>query len=237
MEKIITYENLRNFAYSNDRLIKGKIRGIVLFFYGLGFSSMQNNDPADAKEYAAQGILYVVPYCNPWCWMNREAVQLTDEIISVLVDHYALSDEVRMVSTGISMGGLAALTYCAYAERTPIACVANCPVCDLPYHFTEREDLPRTLYSAFFSYDGDIEEAMRSASPIHLAPQMPHISYTIFHCEEDLAVNVDRHSRRFVEAMQPYGEVTLITVPFRGHGDLSAEARVQYRQAILAALA
>jgi len=33
MKKVITYETLRNFAYSNDRLIMGKIRGIVVEFF------------------------------------------------------------------------------------------------------------------------------------------------------------------------------------------------------------
>ncbi|MBE6589440.1 MAG: hypothetical protein E7643_04610 [Ruminococcaceae bacterium] len=234
MEKIITYDTLRSFAYSNDKLIKGEIRGIVLHFSGLSFKDMIDSDPSDAKEYAEKGIVYIVPYFNPWCWMNKSAVALIDEIIDVVCTHYAIVSP-RIVSSGVSMGGLCALVYCAYAKNTPVSCVANCPVCDLPYHFTERPDLPRTLYSAFFEYDGTMEEALCSASPVHLAPRMPQISYTIFHCEHDLAVNIQKHSERFVEAMRPYGEVTLIRVPLRSHGDLSAEARVRYRETILSA--
>ena len=233
MEKIITYETLRNFAYSNDHLIKGEIKGIVLYFCGLGATGMHHSDSGDALEYAEKGIVYVIPYCNPWSWMNRQAVAYTDEIVSVLCKKYGLDSSVKIVSTGISMGGLSSLVYCAYANVTPCACVANCPVCDLPYHFTERPDLPRTLYSAFFEYDGDMQSAMRSCSPLHLVEKMPNINYTIFHCANDKAVNLEKHSKRFAEAMKVAHTVQLTIVPLRDHCDLSAEARVDYKQAIL----
>lgn len=236
MEKIITYETLRKFAYSNDRLIKGDIKGIVLHFYGLGSTTIHNVDPGDALEYAEKGIIYVIPYYNPWSWMNRQAVAYTDEIVSVLCEKYNLTDSVKVVSTGGSMGGLSALVYCAYAKITPCACVANCPVCDLPYHFTERPDLPRTLYSAFGEYDGDIESAMRSCSPLHLVDKMPDIHYTVFHCGADPAVNLQQHSERFVELMKANHKITFKVVPLRGHCDLSAEAGADYIRTILSEL-
>ena len=239
MEKLITYENLRNFAYSNDHLIKGEIKGIVLYFMGLGNAGMRDVDFGDAKDYAEEGVIYVIPYTNPWCWMNRSAVSLVDEIVEVLCEKYALGKDARIVSTGLSMGGLCALTYCAYAKITPVASVTNCPVCDLPYHFTERPDLPRTLYSAFFEYEGTIDQALRSASPVHLAAagKMPKIPYTILHCTEDAAVNMEKHSKTFVEAMRPLREVHLIDVPLRGHCELSPRAQMQFRFSVLSALA
>lgn len=232
MEKIITYEALRSFAYSNDRLIKGEIKGIVLSFYGLGGTAMFNTDPGDAFEYAEKGIIYVMPYYNPWSWMNRQAVAYTDEIISVLCEKYGLDHSVKIVSTGNSMGGLSALVYCAYAAITPSACVVNCPVCDLPYHFTERNDLPRTLYSAFGEYECDMETALRSCSPLHLVDKLPDISYTVFHCMNDKSVDPEKHSEKFVEAMKPSHKITLKKVPFRGHCDLSASARLDYVKSV-----
>ena len=234
MQKIMTYETLRRFAYSNDHLIEGEIRGIMVQCFGLNFLKMYNEDPADSIEYAQMGILHVIPYYNPWCWMNEQTVAYIDEIIAVLCDHYALGDDVKIVVYGSSMGGLCALTYCAYAAKTPCACAVNCPVCDLPYHFTEREDLPRTLYSAMWHYNGTLEEALLASSPMHLVDRMPDIPYTIFHCERDKAVNIEMHSVRFVEAMRRTNhDVTLIRVPLRGHGDLSAEYWLRFRQTIL----
>lgn len=235
MEKIITYDNLRDFAYSGDKLIKGEIKGIVLDFFGLGSTTMHNGDPGNALDLAQKGIIYVVPYYNPWSWMNKQAVAYTDEIISVLCEKYNLNSA-KIVSTGGSMGGLSALVYCAYAKITPCACVVNCPVCDLPYHFTERRDLPRTLYSAFASYEGDMDSALRSCSPLHLVEKMPDIPYTVFHCTGDKSVNLEKHSERFVKAMKETHDISFNVVPLRGHCDLSAEARLEYMQTIINAL-
>jgi dipeptidyl aminopeptidase/acylaminoacyl peptidase len=197
---------------------------------------MINADPADALELAEKGIIYVIPYYNPWAWMNEQAVDFVDEIAQVLCEHYSL-EAPKIVSTGFSMGGYSALIYCLFAKITPCACVANCPVCDLVYHFDEREDLPRTFYSAFGACEGEMRDILASRSPYHQAAAMPDIPYTIFHCEKDTAVNIDLHTVKFVNAMNECGKsVSLIRVPHRGHIDLSATARVQYREAILKAL-
>ncbi len=232
MEKIITYENLRNFAYSNDKLCKGKIRGIVLSFFGLGGMSMFDDEP-NGTDLAGQDVVYLIPYNNPWAWMNRQAVSYTDELVDVIMNHYHLPEDIPIISTGGSMGGLSALTYMAYAKRTPAACVANCPVCDLPYHFTERPDLPRTLYSAFANYEGSMQDALESASPLHLAAKMPEAVYTIFHCECDMAVNKEAHSDRFVEALRGRMPVTYYVVPEKGHCDLTPEMWEKWREAML----
>ena len=97
-------------------------------------------------------------------------------------------------------------------------------------------DLPRTLYSAFGEYDGDMESALRTASPIHLVDRLPKIPYTIFHCEQDKMVNLEQHSVRFVQAMEKTHQIRLSTVPGRAHCDLSPQARLDYVKEILQAL-
>lgn len=236
MEKIITYENLRSFAYSNDKICSGPIRGIAVSFFGLGGATMFSEDTNEGIFFAEHNILYIIPYTNPWAWMNRQTAAYTDEIIDVLIRHYHLPDNIPIVSTGGSMGGQSALVYMVYASRTPAACVANCPVCDLPFHFTERPDLPRTLYSAFGTYEGSLQEALESASPYHLADQMPDSAYYIFHCEEDLAVNKQKHSDRFVERLNGKRNVTYYAVPERGHCNLTPEMWQAYNDAILASV-
>lgn len=232
MEKVITYENLRSFAYSNDRLCVHPIRGVVLTFNGLGFSSMSDTDDEYAKNLAEKGIIQIVPYFNPWSWMNRQTVAFTDELIDVLAEQYELP-EIPIVSSGGSMGGLSALVFPVYSVHKIAACVANCPVCDLPYHYTERPDLPRTLYSAFGGYEGTLEEALRSASPLHLIDRMPHIPYYIFHCEEDLAVNKKMHSDRLVQAMSGKYKAEYFSVAGKGHCDLTPEMWEAYHRIIL----
>ena len=105
MEKIINYENLRNFTYVNDTICKMPIKGIVVSFFGLGGMTIYDNDFTDGELYAEKGILYVVPYNNPWAWMNKQAVKYTDEIIDVLIKKYDLDENIPIVSTGGSMGG------------------------------------------------------------------------------------------------------------------------------------
>lgn len=223
MEKIINIQNLRSFAYCNDSICQKPIRGVVVYFYGLGGQFLFDEDTEEGKRYAEKGILYLVPYQNPWAWMNRQTVDLTDELLDVLFEAYNLPEDTPVVSTGKSMGGLSALVYTCYAKRTPVACVTNCPVCDLPYHFTERPDLPRTLYSAFGNYEGTMDEALRSASPLHLVEKLPPAAYTVFHCEEDQAVNKQLHSDRFVERMRDNHDITYYPVPGKGHCDLTEQ--------------
>lgn len=163
MEKIMTYETLGFYTYSNGKLCKKLIKGFVIDFFGL--NGMDMFDRSDEGELLAkQGILYVAPYNNPWYWMNRQAVFYTDEVLSVLIEQHQLSRDIPIVPTGYSMGGLAALVYSKYTAFHPVPCVANCPVCDLVYHFAERDDVPRTLYSAFFHYDMPFENGVSAAS-------------------------------------------------------------------------
>ena len=236
MDKIITNENFRSFAYCNQKICVKPIKGIVVYFYGLGGQFLFEEDTDEGKMYAQEGVLYLVPYQNPWAWMNRQTVDLTDELLDVLFSSLDLPETTPIVSTGKSMGGLSALVYTVYAKRTPAACVTNCPVCDLPFHFTERPDLPRTLYSAFHTYEGSLNNALRSASPIHLIDKLPDIPYSIFHCEEDLAVNKQIHSDRFVEQLQRNHRVEYYHVPERGHCDLTADMWRKYHAAAIRAI-
>ena len=220
---MITYEDLRKFCYSNDHLITTAIKGVCLDFYGLNRAEMLWEDPERAVKFAGQGIIYVRPYLNPWAWMNAQAVEISDKIVDVLAEHYGL-DDVAVCSSGGSMGGMSCLVYARYSKHRIVSCVANCPVCDLPYHLTERVDLPRTLYSAFYD-EPDFDAALKAHSPLHLVGNLPHIPYHIFHCEADGAVNIDMHSARFVDAMRSDAyEITYDTVPEAGHCKLSPEA-------------
>ncbi len=231
---MITYEDLRKFCYSNDQLITSPIKGICLDFFGLNNTAMFWEDSERAVKFAAQGIIYVRPYLNPWAWMNRQGVEITDRIVDVLAAHYGL-EKVGVCSTGGSMGGLSALVYPCHTRQRVVACVANCPVCDLPYHLTERVDLPRTLYSAFYDCE-NFDAALREHSPLHLIAAMPRVPYHIFHCEADQAVNMEMHSVRFVDAMRAAEyELTYDTVPEAGHCKLSPEAWEKFDGFIIAA--
>ena len=237
MKNVISYENLRNFAYSNDKICKGEVKGIVLFFYGLGCTDIKEDNTDEGKFFAGHGIIYIIPYLNPWNWMNAAAVKYTDKIIDVIMKKYNLPQNIPIVSSGLSMGGLACLVYSAKAKITPVADVANCPVCDLPYHYTERPDLPRTLLSAFGDMDLPLDEALKTASPLHMTDKMPDIDYYIYCCEKDDAVNCDKHGKRFTDKMRKNGfRVIFRFIPDRGHCKLTDEANKQFLNDILGSI-
>ena len=237
MERIMTYEILKSFTYVNDAVCQKPIRGIVIQFFGLGSQTRHATDTVEGEYYGEKGILYVYPYNNPWCWMNKQAVDFTDEIIDVLIEKYNLPEDIPIVSTGGSMGGQGALVYMAYAKRKPVACVTNCPVCDVVFHYTERDDLPRTLYSAVYGIEGTLEDGLKSISPLHLVDKMPKSKYHIFHCMEDKAVNIHSHSEKFIDAMRAAGHsVTYDTVPDRGHCALTLQMKKLYAEYIVKAI-
>jgi len=233
MKKVINAENVRLFAYVNDGVCRRPIRGIAVDFMGLGGQKQFDEDTPTGIRMGEKGIIYIVPYLNPWAWMNPQAVKITDDIIEAVMECCGL-ENARVVSCGGSMGGQQALVYARYAARVPVGCVVNCPVCDLPYHYTERPDLPRTLLSAFGAVEADtLEQAMEKASPLHLAVngEMPDIRYVLFHCEKDEAVNKQKHSDRFAEDMSGR-RLEYYAVPDRGHCDLPDEMRALYEQKI-----
>ena len=234
MERIINCDNLNSFAYVNDAICKKPIRGIVISFLWLGSMAMHEIDPIEGEFYADEGILFVVPYSNPWAWMNKQTVAFTDEIIDVLIKKYQLGSDVRIITIGDSMGGQMALTYVVYAKHTPIACVVNCPVCDTVYHFTERPDLPRTLYSALYNEEGTLESALKTISPLHLVDRMPKISYYIFHCDEDKAVGIEQHSKAFMKAMKERGHNIVLNVEHgRDHCKLTYKMKKKFCDCVL----
>lgn len=230
MGKNITFENVRSFAYVNDKICQRPIRGVVIHFMGLNENTVRFvQTPLVAEYYAEQGILYVMPYNNTWAWMNAQAVSYTDEIMDAIFEGLSLEECTPIVSTGRSMGGQSCLVYANYSKRTPFACVANCPVCDVPYHYTERPDLPRTMYNAVYQEDGTLEERLERISPLHLAEGMPRIRYHIFHCDKDSAVNIKAHSDVFVEKMKELGHnITYDIQKDRDHVDLSLDMWRRY---------
>ena len=237
MEKIINSENLREFAYVNDAVCKKEIKGVVIWFFGLGASNMIDDELEEGRTFGEKGILYVVPYTNPWAWMNNQTVAYTDEIVDVLFEKYNLPENTPIVSAGLSMGGQSALVYTVKAKRTPMACVVNCPVCDVVFHFTERKDLPRTLYSSLFNEAGTLENALESISPLHLVDKMPKAKYHIFHCDGDTAVNIDAHSKKLVAELEKRQHtVTFDVVEKRGHCDLTPDMKRKFAQYILCAI-
>ena len=208
---------LSQVAWIGDKYVYGPVRGVILQFSGLGATGMKGGADPMELEWGQAGGLVVLPYHDPWAWMNPQTVAFYDEVVAGLFARYDMAPETPVIATGGSMGGHGALLYTLLADRPIAACAVNCPVCDLPFHYTERPDLPRTMHHAYGSY-GDISEALTAHSPLHQAAHLPDIPYLIIHGDQDTAVGKAQHSDKLVHALKALGRrVDYWEQPGMGH--------------------
>ncbi len=231
---IINKNNINKFAYNSLDLVKTTPRAIVIEFFGLGGGTrmMKEHHPL-SYFYAERGVVFVMPYYGPWAWMNDGAVKIVDEVVEAICSHYGVENgSIPTLSTGLSMGGQGALIYALRSKYTPIGVSAVCPVCDLVYHSTEREDTLRTIYCAYPT--DDFEGAMKKSSPLHQAENMPKIPYFLVATLEDNEVDYRMHANPFMQKMTELGhDVRYIAVPGRGHCDMSEESVIKYKEFIM----
>ena len=204
---IISQQNVSSYAFSNIEAVQLPISSIVISLHGWYETNMRTSLTDFEIELAENHILSIYPYYSEWSWMNFPTIHLIDEITDFFFEQYKLAPDTPVAVLGKSMGGLSALIYTLYSKRTPIACAANCPICDLPFHVTEREDLPRTMYSAFGHYNIPLEIAMELHSPMHQIERMPHIPYYIVHGGADKTVLKEFHSDPYVKRMKQFNHV------------------------------
>ncbi|MBQ4574912.1 MAG: hypothetical protein IJA85_06890 [Clostridia bacterium] len=224
---LINKDNLSRFAYLSSELCPHP-RALAVEFHGMGQEHMYSEAPPAAIQLAEYDILYLYPYNSPWSFMNDTSVRFTDRLVEVALEIVG-DPALPLIYAGASMGGMSSLSYCVTGRYKPIACFANCPVCDLVYFYDELHDRARALISAFGHYEGSMEEALMTVSPLHLVDRMPKIPYYIFHCIPDPGVSIVHHSDRLVAALKNAGhEVHYTRVPDRGHCDLGEELLHRY---------
>ncbi len=195
--------NLNSFAYVSEDYLRSPAKALCLTLPGLGNMEMrQAPDFTDFKR-AHDGVLFIYPFVNPWCWMNAETVTFVDRILDILIEKHSLKNCPILVRGG-SMGGYSALVYSMFSKHKLTAVIANCPVTDPLFHLTERPDLPRTMHSAMGTYD-DITELLKARSPNHHPEKLQKCRYLIVHGFKDKAVNKEAHSDALVPAMEKLG--------------------------------
>ena len=219
---------IKEVAWVGEEYVRGKIKGVVLSFHGLG-GGLKDGPSIEELEWGRNGGLVVYPYYGPWAWMNRQARAMVDELVDAIYVAHKLPDRTPLICTGGSMGGQASLLYTRYAKRRVSACLANCPVCDMKYHFHERKDLPPTMRHAFLGYAGSLDRLLAEHSPLHQVAAMPDIPYRIIHGGKDKAVSKPHHSDKMVAAMRKRKlDIDYVEVAEMGHcGPLPLEVMQQ----------
>ena len=205
-------------CWSNIGRINGNIRAVVVSFHGLGATLRQGASELDLA-LAEENILVIAPYYGPWSWMNRLARKFVDELLERVWKDLKLDDSLPLVSSGGSMGGCSALLYCRYGKRPPVACDALYPVCDVPFHYHERSDLPTTFNYAFYGYPEALADILIEHSPLHQIEKMPRIPYLFIHGFADDRVSKKMHSDAMTAALRNAGcQVEYMEVPGMRHG-------------------
>jgi dipeptidyl aminopeptidase/acylaminoacyl peptidase len=213
------YPVLKQVAWLTDDIVRPPIRGMVVEFPWLGWTEFRTQPSAEDTFLAENGILNIIPYYGPWSWMNPSARAFVEEVLDSTRQVLDLPQDLPLVCTGVSMGGCSSLLFARYYQGRLDGCVANCPVCDLPFHFSERPDLPRTFYHAFTRDPVRLADALRTHSPRHESARMRRIPYCIIQGDADPLVSKKAHSDQLVAALRQQGHsVVYEEIPGMGHG-------------------
>lgn len=239
----INFENLSYYTRNNLKYVEGDIKGIVMEFPGLGGSSclgglvgMGEYSSDFAQECGKKGIAVMYMYCGPWSWGNKGVIRMADLVIDALKDHYNLPDDIPVVSTGGSMGGLGALMFTHGSRHNIISCMAACPCYDIlgEYKsFDALKEFPRTYLSAIAAYDMPLTEGLKAITPQENIATMPKVPYYVVCNVEDECFD-DEGMAVFVQKMKDAGhDVTFKVLPGTTHGTFTDEERVSYRNFII----
>lgn len=169
MDKKFLAAHYDRFCCTNVELIHGEIRGIILYFNGLGHIVNPGPDMIDAPAAAARNLLYITPYYNPWSWMNRETVAFVDLLVEIAMEQWKIPTDAPIGLYGGSMGGYSVFHYAAKSRHNVVAGDLNCPACNLEYEvYCNRNSILHTYYESSMAYCDDFDAYVRENSPINM---------------------------------------------------------------------
>ena len=130
------------------------------------------------------------------------------------------------------MGGVGALMFAANSRHKLSAVIAACPCVDVPACFDCHDDFPRTYISAVACYDMELDDALRSISPIHCIHQMPKTHYFISSDGDD-ELFPEKQCDMYVQKMEQAGHnVKYYKQPGLLHGEFLPHVREMVQETI-----
>lgn len=214
--------NLTEFAFVNEDALRGEARGVVVNFRGFTDQDRRTGSGPFARHLGEKGVLYLLPYTNPWAWANDRAFAFADECLDALYEKYGLTkNETPFMAAGGSMGGMTALLYPLFGSYRPRAVAADCPVCDLRRCLAESEAIRCAFYDAYFHLDPETETARHD--PMTRAGELPEIPYCVVSGGRDTAVREETQILPFLAGLRARKlDVTHLSVPDMLHCDLES---------------
>ena len=234
----ITPANYTQFCNSNEALLAGRPRGIVLEFPGLGGGSClggrmdmvayTNSWSKFPEATARAGLVHLYTMPGPWSWMNPGSVRLCDLLVDAVRRKFGLAADTPLVACGGSMGGLGALVYAATSRHRVTACAAACPCYDVPALYGCKSSFPRTFLSAIAACDTPLEKGLEAISPAHLVERMPDIPYLVV-CDGADEIFPEAGMDAYVARLRAAGRnVEYVKLPGLVHGKFTPEARERF---------
>lgn len=223
MDKKFMAEHFDKLCLTNYEFIKSEIKGIAIYLSGLGHVI---NLPADGEVgpfCAENSILYIYPFLNPQCWMNRRAVMQTDAIIDCAIERYNLSKDVPVGIYGGSMGGYSTFHYAIKSKHNIVAADLNCPCCNIEFEiFNNQNSVLRSYYESAIDDTDDFKAYAFENSPINMVDKLPKIPYRMVVGLKDNVLIPSQHGLLMAEKMSNAGlDVERIDMPAVAHCNLT----------------
>ena len=232
--------NYRLYCNTNEALLSGKPRGIVVEFPGLGGGSclggtmdMVGYSGDYAKALADSGLLLVYMFSGPWNWMNEGAARFTDLVLEALRERFGLSGDVPVAATGGSMGGLAGLMFPMLSKSNVVLSAVTCPCVDPGKSLFADDVIPRSFLSTLALFDRPLEESLKAISPAENVKKLPDIHYLIL-CDANDELFPREDLEAFGKALRDNGRsVEFITMNGCRHGEFTPQARERFTTFII----
>ncbi len=228
MDKKFLKERFNKLCLSNIDLIKGEIKGIALYFTGLGHATQPANDMVAAPVCAENGILYILPFYNPWCWMNKKTVEYVDTLVETAMELFGIPKDAPVGIYGGSMGGHNTFHYAIKSKHRIVAADVLCPCCNMEYEMAySTNTLFRSYFEAALEDTDDFEKYIHENSPVNMVEKLPKIPYRFVVGLKDLVLVPSQHSDLMIARMLESGhEVERIDFPEVAHCNLPHRDRI-----------
>ena len=199
--KYINKDNLYDYAFLNQDTLVSPLRAICVCFHGYTDATMYQESPKIAKVLGEAGIAWVFPYYSVWAWMSKSSSEFNEQVIDAVYERLGASENIPLIVSGGSMGGLTALNYLVYGKRNAVGCAVNCAVTDMKRIFSDIPDFRRAILSAHIQEDEDLLSVMKRYSPVDFYELMPRIPYYFVYGEND-AYFTQNHMPPLIERMK-----------------------------------
>lgn len=228
MDKKFLKEHFNKLCLSNYELIRGEVKGIALYFTGLGHASQPGNDMIAAPVCAENGILYILPFYNLWCWMNKKTVNYVDTIIDTAIELYGLKKDLPIGIYGGSMGGHNAFQYAIKSKYRIVAEDLLCPCCNIEYELAfSTNTIFRSYFESLLDDTDDFAAYARENSPVNIVDKLPKIPYRFAVGLKDNVLYPAMHSDLMIERMIAAGhDVSRCDYPDVAHCNLPHADRI-----------